>query len=53
MLTKNFQQVLVEVTSGMFARMTRLELPKVDSGRTYETPFLRRRQRRRMGGFYG
>lgn len=53
MLTKNFQQVLVEVKSEMFVRMTKLELPKVESDKTYATPFLRRRLRRRMGGFYG
>lgn len=59
MITMNFQQALQGVGSELFAVAPKLPLPKsgslsLNEGKVgYDTPYLRRRMRSRLRGYYG
>lgn len=53
MLTMGFQQVLQGVKSELCAAVVKLPLPRCEAGKGFDTPYLRRRMRRRLRGYYG
>lgn len=53
MITMNFQQALQGVGSELFAVTPKLPLPKRGVERDFDTPYLRRRIRGRLRGYYG
>ena len=49
----NFHQALQAVKSEPFILTPKLSLPKLEGDGGFNTPYLRRRMRRRLRGYYG
>ena len=52
MITMNFQQALQLTKSELFVLAPKLALPKVEEKGRFDTPYLRRRMRSRLRGYY-
>ena len=50
MATSNFQQVLMDSKSVLFARSPKLPMPVQPATKGYDTPYLRRRMYSRLRG---